>query len=184
MGLKALIETHQGRLIDKWSHYFPIYERYFAEYIDQPVRILEIGVSHGGSLQLWKKYFGLQAQVVGVDIDPRCKAYEEPRIQIEIGDQGSPEFWEGLREHYTGFDIVIDDGSHVKTDQKIAFEALWPQTRGVYLIEDCHRTYPDITVLDGFLVPYPWVLVAFRTQRVVRGVPSRPLNEAERIAYA
>jgi SAM-dependent methyltransferase len=177
-----VFHSHQGRLTDKWSHYLAIYQRYFADYVGKAVRVLEIGVSHGGSLQLWKRYFGAWALIVGVDIDPRCKAYEESQIQVEIGDQGDSGFWEGLWDHYQGFDIVIDDGSHRKSDQEAAFKALWPSTRGVYLIEDIHREWPDISAPDGFLVSYPWVLVAVRPKRLIRGTPSRELNEAEREA--
>lgn len=183
--MKTVLEAfraHRGRLTDKWLHYFWIYQRYFAEYVGQPVKVLEIGVSHGGSLQIWKSYFGPKAQIVGVDIDPRCKAYEEPQIQIEIGHQADPSFWEGLWDHYTGFDIVIDDGSHLKSDQEASFKTLWPWTHGIYLIEDCHSGFPDIRAVDGFIVPYPWVLVCMRPKRVIRGTPSRALNEAEREA--
>lgn len=165
-------KAHDGRLIDKWRHYFPIYERYFAEYVGTAVRVLEIGVSHGGSLQLWKRYFGPKAEIVGVDIDARCKAYEEDQISIEIADQAHLPL-------LGSFDIVIDDGSHRKSDQEASFKDLWPSTSGIYLFEDCHQAYPDITVTDGFLIPYPWVLVALRHQRIIRGNPSRELRQDE-----
>jgi cephalosporin hydroxylase len=171
--------AHQGRYLDKWDHYFDIYERYFAQYVGKPVRVLEIGVSHGGSLQLWKSYFGPQARIVGIDIDPKCREYVEDQIDIRIFDQANPAI-AGLGT----FDIVIDDGSHRKSDQEASFKALWPSTRGVFIVEDCHHTYPDITATDGFLVPYPWVLVALRPRRLIRGIPSRELTEAEREAVS
>ena len=179
--LRELFEAHDGRLIDKWAHYFYIYERYFAEYVGKRVRVLEIGVAHGGSLQLWKKYFGVQAEIVGVDIEPRCKDYEEEQITICTMNQA--DLNDRLRLPFPSFDIVIDDGSHHKIDQQASFKAMWPRTRGVYIIEDCHNGYPDISAMDGFIASYPWVLAIFRPERVVRGLPSRPLNAAEQQVY-
>ena len=179
---RECFDAHEGRQIDKWAHYLPIYERHFAPYVGQAVSVLEIGVDHGGSLQLWKAYFGAGAQILGVDIEPRCQGYEEPQIQVEIGNQGDPAFWDSLSDHYTHFDIVIDDGSHMKSDQETSFKALWPSTRGVYLIEDCHSGYPRIDINDAFMDAYPWVLVMERPKRLIRGTPSRPLREDEREA--
>jgi hypothetical protein len=165
-------EAHQGRQIDKWAHYFPIYERHFATYVGKPVRVLEIGVDHGGSLQLWKAYFGPQAQIMGIDIDIRCCAYEEPQIEVFHTNQRNPPTW-------IDWDIVIDDGSHLKADQEASFKALWPATRGVYLIEDCHSGFPEIAAPDGVQTLYPWVSVIERPRRMIKGTPSRELNPDE-----
>lgn len=91
--LQHYFETNNGRLIHKWMHYFAIYERHFERFVGQEVNILEIGVSHGGSLQMWKQYFGDKATIVGIDIDPRCISFEEEQVSILIGDQGDRNFW-------------------------------------------------------------------------------------------
>jgi hypothetical protein len=172
-----IFHAHQGRMVDKWLSYFAIYDRHFSRYQDKPVKVLEIGVSHGGSLQLWRQYFGPQADIMGLDIDPRCKEYEEDGIHILTYDQAK------LKLGDLGpFDIVIDDGSHVKADQEASFNALWACTRGPYLIEDCHTGYPDIGCSGGFITKYPWVIVAERPKRLIRGKPSRELREDEREA--
>lgn len=85
--LLELFEKNQGRLIDKWTHYFDIYHRHFARFRNKPVKVLEIGVFKGGSLAMWRKYFGPQAKIFGVDIDPVCKDFEEDGIKVIIGDQ-------------------------------------------------------------------------------------------------
>ena len=77
--------SNSGRLIFKWMHYFDIYEKHFAAFRGRDIKFLEIGVFHGGSLQMWKNYFGPRAQIIGVDINPACKAFEEDGITIEIG---------------------------------------------------------------------------------------------------
>jgi SAM-dependent methyltransferase len=177
MNARQAFEAHDGRLIDKWSHYLEIYERHFAKFVGRDVRVLEIGVGHGGSLQLWKRYFGKHARIFGLDIDGRCKACEEEHIGILISDQASPPVLGAL-------DVVIDDGSHRPDDQVASFKALWPQLNpgGIYLIEDCHTGYPPL-VQPPLVYYYPWVMVCEKAQRLVKGHPSRALNAAEVAAY-
>jgi hypothetical protein len=177
--LLKMFRLHTGRQIDKWEHCFPIYEKHFAKFRGRQPAVLEIGVDHGGSLQLWKQYFGHGSLIVGVDINPACKEYEEPDIRIEIGDQSCAGFWAGMQS-YGDFDIVIDDGSHDPQHQTESFDILWPRTRSVYLIEDCHRVYPSCRAGDGNLkYTYPWVVVYEKPKRMIRGTPSRPLRNDE-----
>ena len=179
--VRQVFEQHQGRLIDRWSHYFPIYERHLAKFVGRPIRMLEIGVGHGGSLQMWKRWFGPKAKIIGLDIDPQCKGYEEDQIEVRIGDQAKPP----VRVD-DDFDIIIDDGSHQHSDQLASFKALWPKIRsgGVYIIEDCHNGYPGITQgADRLVYLYPWIQVIESAKRMIIGTPSRELNEAEREAY-
>ena len=61
------------RPISKWSHYLPLYHRHFAKFRGREMSILEIGINLGGSLQLWKKYFGPKAKIYGIDIDGKTK---------------------------------------------------------------------------------------------------------------
>src|SRR5688572_16048006 len=90
--LKEIFDSHKGRLIHKWDHYFEIYEKHFSRYRNSPVNILEIGVSHGGSLQMWRKYFGDHANIFGVDINPECKKFEDGKTKIYIGSQEDDQF--------------------------------------------------------------------------------------------
>jgi hypothetical protein len=67
MNLWSDFLTNDGRLIHEWKHYFPIYERHFGEFVYKPVTVLEIGCGSGGSLQMWKRYFGPHATIVGIE---------------------------------------------------------------------------------------------------------------------
>lgn len=165
---------HTGRRVDKWQHYFAIYDRHFARFQGKRIRVLEIGVDHGGSLQIWKKYFGPDAHIVGLDIDPRCKEYAEDQIEIHTGNQSDVALLKSLGT----FDIVIDDGSHWIQDQEASLEALWPRTHSVYLVEDCHHSYP-MYPKDGLTYTYPWVVVMEKSQRLIRGTNSRELRTDE-----
>ena len=79
--------TNQGKVIHKWVHYFPAYERHFAPWRGRSMTFLEIGVAKGGSLAMWQRYFGPLARIVGIDIDPKTRAHEAPGISVRIGDQ-------------------------------------------------------------------------------------------------
>jgi len=144
----------------KWSHYFEIYERYFERFVDTPVRILEIGVQDGGSLQMWKEYFGKQSIIVGIDINPIYK-YEEEQIYVEIGNQSDIDFLNNVVEKYGNFDIIIDDGSHNQLDILKSFSFLYPKlnNNGVYLVEDLHTSYwKDYS--GGITSPFNFVSIA------------------------
>ncbi len=165
--------AHTGRQIDKWEHYFPIYEKHFAKYVGKSPRVLELGVDHGGSLQMWKAYFGPGAVIVGVDIN-RLSMFEEDQIITIAADQTDKDL-----AQLGPFDIVIDDGSHYLAHQIESFRHLWPETTGVYLIEDCHGNYPAVAAVNSVRYEYPWVVVNERAKRIIKGTPSRPLREDE-----
>lgn len=143
--LLSYFEGEPDRLIHKWMHYFDVYHRHFAPYRDEPVTVVEVGVYHGGSLRMWREYFGRRARIVGVDIDPRCKALEEPGTEIVIGDQEDRGFLRELRERVGPIDVVIEDGGHTMGQQIATLEELWPAVvpGGVYLAEDLHTSYWD-----------------------------------------
>lgn len=132
-----------GRLIHKWHHYFDIYHNHFRRYRGQAITMLEIGVLQGGSLQMWKKYFGPKAKIYGMDIDPRCKELEEEQVEIFIGDQSDRDFLREIRAKIGPFDILIDDGGHTMLQQIATFEELFPAVKetGIYLVEDLHTSY-------------------------------------------
>lgn len=141
--LEAYFNKNEGRLIHKWKHYFEIYDRHFLRFKNTDVYVVEIGISQGGSLQMWKSYFGEQCQIFGIDINPRCKQLEEERIQILIGDQEDRQFLRTLPDVIPRIDIVIDDGGHTMKQQINTFEELFPLVaqNGVYLCEDLHTSY-------------------------------------------
>jgi hypothetical protein len=135
--------NHKGRPIHKWLHYFTAYEKHFARYVNRPLTFIEIGCGRGGSLQMWKKYFGPEAQIVGLDINGDCKAYEEDNIAVRIGDQSDTAFLAAVLKEFGTPDIVLDDGSHVMSHIVATFRYLFPRTApdGVYMVEDLHTAY-------------------------------------------
>jgi cephalosporin hydroxylase len=132
-----------GRPLDKWVHYFPIYERHLARFRGRPVRVLEIGVYRGGGLELFQHFLGSQANLVGIDIDTAAREAVGDRFRVEVGDQADPEFLRGVADRHGPFDVVVDDGGHTMRQQIVAVEALFPvlNNGGSYFVEDCHTSY-------------------------------------------
>lgn len=141
--LAEYFRNNPGRLIDKWHHYFEIYHRHFAAFRGRSPVVVEIGISHGGSLEMWRHYFGRGARIVGIDLDPRCRQFEGDSVSVLIGDQADRNFLAQVRTLVPHVDIVIDDGGHTMTQQITSFEELYPhiQPHGVYLCEDLHTSY-------------------------------------------
>ena len=129
-----------GPGIWKWLHYFEIYHRHLQRFVGRPVTIVEVGVYSGGSMPMWRHYFGADSHVHGVDIQPECKAYEDAHTTIHIGDQSDRAFWQRFRQLVPTVDILIDDGGHEPEQQMVTLEEMLPHLRpgGVYVCEDVH----------------------------------------------
>lgn len=139
---KYFLNNSKKRL-HKWLHYFDIYERHFSRFQGSSPTVLEIGVMGGGSLDMWKEYFGPGSRIVGLDIDPSCVAHQAEDIDVVIGSQDDEDVVRAIKQKYPKIDIVIDDGSHFASATKASFELLYDHLapNGVYLIEDTHTSY-------------------------------------------
>jgi len=136
------VANRAGNPLDKWIHYFEIYDRHLASYRGRPVRVLEIGVYRGGGLEMLRNYLGPEAKLVGIDIDEVALAAARG-YEVELGDQADTEFLRCVSEKHGPFDIVIDDGGHTMLQQIASVETLFPllNEEGTYLVEDCHTSY-------------------------------------------
>ncbi|MFL2911899.1 MAG: class I SAM-dependent methyltransferase [Opitutales bacterium] len=141
--LQEWFTNNTDLVISKYSHYLDIYERYFEKFIGTSPRLLEIGVCHGGSLQMWSHYFGKGASIHGLDINPNCKAVEKNGVSIHIGDQTDRDFLSEVLHQMDTPNIIIDDGGHSMKQQRISFDYLFPKLAegGIYLCEDLHTSY-------------------------------------------
>jgi hypothetical protein len=110
------------------EHY---YAKKFAPYRYQPIAILEIGISWGMSINMWREYFP-NATIYGVDI--LDQGAECPGCTLVYGDGTKAETYANMPD----FDIIIDDGSHEVDDQIASFKVLYPKLKkgGLYVIED------------------------------------------------
>jgi SAM-dependent methyltransferase len=128
-----------------FHNYTRQYEELLKNYRDKPVKYLEIGVYNGGSLNAFREYFSNGECLVGLDIDTRCKEFENSNknIFVEIGNAIDKSFIESITQKYGAFDVILDDGGHSNSDVIQSFELLFPllNDNGLYIVEDtiCYK---------------------------------------------
>ncbi len=139
--LRDYFDRHgEGPGMQKWLHYFDVYHRHLGKFVGRNPVVVEIGVCCGGSLPMWRHYFGAGCRVHGIDIDPECMMYQGPDTAIHIADQADRAMWKRFREAVPEADILIDDGGHTAQQQRVTLEEMLPHLRpgGVYICEDVH----------------------------------------------
>jgi hypothetical protein len=135
---------------DKWgAHWYTQhYHRFFEQLKHRQLNVLEIGVGGyessrlgGASLHMWKAYFR-KGRIVAIDIYDK-RHLSEHRIDIRQCDQTDSEALTQLSNEYGGFDIIIDDGSHLNDHVIKTFQVLFPLLRqdGIYAVEDTETAY-------------------------------------------
>ena len=92
---------------------------------------------------MWREYFGTNAVIFGIDIDPACAKISGVDAQIRIGSQDDPVFLKSVIDEMGGIDIVLDDGSHRMRHISESLKHLFPKLEdgGLYVIEDLHTAY-------------------------------------------
>jgi len=129
------------------AHYLQRYEEYFKGLVNKDVRLLELGVYKGGSLLLWRDYFE-RGLIVGLDLQPIKLDDPSGRIRIFEGRQQDKELLDqiGRETAPDGFDVIIDDCSHIGELTRISFWHLFDnhlKPGGLYVIEDWSASYWD-----------------------------------------
>ena len=127
----------------KINSYFLAYEEILSKYIDKKITFVEIGVLHGGSLFMWREYFGDKARIIGIDLNPAAKKLEKHGFEIFVGSQSDKNFWQNFYSEVGKVDILLDDGGHVNDQQIITLSEAINNTNdgGVIIIEDTHTSY-------------------------------------------
>ena len=90
----------------KMESYFSVYDEIFEKYIGKKIVFVEVGILHGGSLEMWRNYFGNQARIIGIDINPEAKKLEDRGFEIYIGSQSSKDFWDNFFKDVGPVNIV------------------------------------------------------------------------------
>jgi hypothetical protein len=169
--------------LNKWHHYFDIYDRHFSKFKGKNPVIVEIGVQNGGSIEMWNHYFKGECTIYGIDVDPACSRFEKefPNVKIFIGDQSDSAFLNFIKTQVPSIDILIDDGSHYSPHIIISIEVLYPSISagGVYLIEDLHSNYryPDGTGMNqpGSAIEYAKKLIDLLNAKHITGKYEPPV---------
>ena len=97
------------------------------------LNILEVGVSTGLSLEMWCEYFP-NSNIIGVELEKINYKPSNDRIKVIIGDATDAKTFQKIEN----LDIIIDDGSHILTDQIFSYAILFDRLKkgGIYIIED------------------------------------------------
>ena len=126
-------------------HYLRNYEEFFEPFIGKEVKLLELGVGKGGSLLMWRDYFD-RGTIVGLDINPVHVDDSTGRIRVYQGRQENTALLSRIAQEQApdGFDIIIDDCSHIGELTRISFWHLFEhhlKPGGIYAIEDWGTGY-------------------------------------------
>jgi len=131
----------------KHSSYFHVYDELLAEFYGSDVTFIEIGVLNGGSLYMWRELFGKNSRIIGLDLNPAAKKWEKDGFEIYIGDQDDPNFWKTTLSKIGSFDVLLDDGGHLYTQQITTVTSVLDAANehAIIIVEDTHTSY-----MDGF----------------------------------
>lgn len=150
-------KSDKGTVMEGWeAHgYSPHYEQWFGPMRDEPIRLLEIGVCDprmpGASLRSWYEYF-TEARIFGYDITDASQ-FDNDRVSTFVGDQSSVNDMKRFIEtHGGGFDIIIDDGSHIDAHQQASLEFFFDylKPRGQYIVEDMQVSPNTLDLMRAF----------------------------------
>tara|TARA_Y100000591_G_C21796093_1_gene679396 strand:+ start:709 stop:1539 length:831 start_codon:yes stop_codon:yes gene_type:complete len=147
----------------KFKNYFPIYEKLFSKYRGKKITFVEIGVLSGGSLMMWKNYFGKDARIIGVELNPEAKKLENEGFEIYIGNQSDENFWKTFFEKIGKVDIVLDDGGHTNFQQIVTCCSCIPHIKndGLMVVEDVFHSYGVSYGSKGFFNPSKYSFINF-----------------------
>ena len=127
----------------KHKNYFYIYDNLFEKYRNKNITFVEIGIFSGGSLFMWRDFFGKKARIIGIDLNPEAKKFEKYGFEIIIGDQSSETFWKNFFTKFGKVDLVLDDGGHTNFQQIITTNCCIPNIKdnGMLIVEDVHASF-------------------------------------------
>jgi hypothetical protein len=127
----------------KNDSYFPVYDKLLSKYIDASPTVVEVGILGGGSLFTWRDFFGPNARIIGVELNPAATKWRDHGFEIFIGDQSSDAFWDDFFGRVGDIDILIDDGGHTNYQQLKTLHKSIPHIKpgGVVIIEDTQASY-------------------------------------------
>lgn len=116
--------------------YMDTYQKHIGPLKNQKFTLLEIGTAGGASMRMWKEYF-TEASIFGIDNNPSCLQ------DIFIGNQQDTKFLDDVLAMIGPIDVLIDDGSHMGSDQITTFRHIFPKLKSgaYYIIEDTHTFY-------------------------------------------
>jgi len=127
----------------KHLSYFHTYTELFEKYRGKSITFMEIGILDGGSLFMWRDFFGKKAKIIGIELNPKAKKWKKDGFEIYTGSQSDELFWKKVFKKIGKVDIVLDDGGHTNEQQIITAHSCLPYINdgGLFVTEDTHTSY-------------------------------------------
>jgi len=167
-------------LSNKHSSYFQVYAELLEPYRNKPITFIEVGILNGGSLFMWREYFGAKARIIGIEFNPLAKRWESEGFDIFIGSQSDGVFWDDVFNKIGDVDIVLDDGGHTYEQQIVTAHKCIPHIKdgGLLIVEDTHTSY-----FKDFGYPTKYSFIEW-TKMLIDNINSRfPSVEASALPY-
>lgn len=151
-------------LSSKHESYFDVYDKYFSQFIGKNITFVEIGIFGGGSLFMWRSFFGDQARIIGIDLDENAKKWQEHGFEIFIGDQSCPSFWSDFFKEVGEVDVILDDGGHTYEQQIVTAMSSMKNIKdgGLLMVEDVHTSF-----MKEFGFPSKYTFVEWAKSKII-----------------
>jgi demethylmacrocin O-methyltransferase len=143
IAMKQYIDLREKATDKYWVHqYTPLYDRHLGHLRDNKIKLLEIGVFRGASLDLWQRAFP-KGQIYGVDITDKWKELTPKKAKVFMGRQEDEKFMKEKVMPHGKFDVIIDDGGHKPGQMQASLLMMWENLNenGFYVIEDLYGNY-------------------------------------------
>lgn len=127
----------------KITSYFSAYCSLFKHLRGRDCTFVETGILQGGSLFMWREWLGPKARIIGIDLNPDAKKWEDQGFEIHIGDQGDPLFWREVLPKIGRIDAFLDDGGHQSFQQIVTVQEVLKHVSNdcVLAVEDTYTSF-------------------------------------------
>jgi predicted O-methyltransferase YrrM len=136
MTLNQFAKNHYPRT-DKYDLGYTdgFYHDLLSPRVDSVKNLLEIGISEGHSIMLWRDFFP-HASITGVDVNPCPRLHSEPRINVFYENAYTQNFVDKFPKNL--FDVIIDDGPHTFETMQFFLTNYLPLVKdgGLLILED------------------------------------------------
>ena len=193
--------TDKGYKHNYINHYY----KYFKKFQNEEIKLLELGISQGSSLLMWKEFFK-KGTIIGVDIfEGDHYDGKVNKIKKKLDDNGIEYIVGGQADLYTaakvmdraagesiGYDIIIDDASHRPRDQQLSMMLFFNLVKdgGYYVIEDldyrCDPKESTLSVIQNYQKTGKWVspfLSTIQNRLLTQNINSCKLHRNNKIVF-
>jgi cephalosporin hydroxylase len=136
------IEYGTDKQMKSGHGYTEVYHNLFNSLRLNKMKVMELGVREGWSINMWAEYFpNSEIWCIDNNAEGLCpSSFECKRINFHLCSQDDQIALSKIHEQSGDYDIIIDDCSHISHLTIASFEIMYPFLKkgGLYIIEDLH----------------------------------------------